>query len=193
MAMDSISILGISGSLRGESLNRKALLAACDLADEGMALTRFEGLGEIPLYNEDLRERGFPAAVIKLREAIASADALLVVTPEYNYSVPGVLKNALDWASRPPHMPLIGKPVAVMGASPGRSGTLRAQLHLRQILTGLNMHVLNRPEVLIREADSKFDDHGRLIDEETRTQIRKLLNALRDWTLVLRSGRASAR
>jgi chromate reductase len=158
-----------------------------------MAITPFERLGEIPLYDEDLRERGFPAAVIELREAIASADALLVVTPEYNYSVPGVLKNALDWASRPPQMPLIGKPVAIMGAGPGRGGTLRAQLHLRQILTGLNMHVLNRPEVLIREAEGKFDDQGRLIDEETRSQIRKLLNGLRDWTLVLKSGRASVR
>lgn len=191
--MDSISILGISGSLRGKSLNRMALLAACELAGAGMAIMRFERLGEIPLYNEDLRERGFPAAVIELREAIASADALLVVTPEYNYSVPGVLKNALDWASRPPQMPLIGKPVAIMGAGPGRGGTLRAQLHLRQILTGLNMHVLNRPEVLIREVEGKFDDQGRLIDEETRSQIRKLLNGLRDWTLVLKSGRASVR
>jgi chromate reductase len=90
-------------------------------------------------------------------------------------------------------MPLIGKPVAIMGAGPGRGGTLRAQLHLRQILTGLNMHVLNRPEVLIREAEGKFDDQGRLIDEETRSQIRKLLNGLRDWTLVLKSGRASVR
>jgi chromate reductase, NAD(P)H dehydrogenase (quinone) len=191
--MESISVLGIAGSLRGKSFNRMALLAACKLAADGIAITRFERLRDIPLYNEDVREHGFPEAVIELRESIAAADALLVVTPEYNHSVPGVLKNALDWASRPPQVPFVGKPVAIMGTSPGRGGTLRAQLHLRQILAGLNMHVLNRPEVLIRESAAKFDADGHLTDDETREHIRQLLERLRDWTLLLRAARTSAR
>ena len=190
---DSISVLGIAGSLRAKSFNRMTLLAACELAGEEMQITYFEQLSGIPLYDEEVRERGFPEPVQELREKIAGADALLIVTPEYNHSIPGVLKNALDWASRPPQMPFIGKPVAIMGATPGRGGTLRAQLHLRQILTGLNMHVLNRPEVLIREAESKFNSEGRLTDQETGEQIRKLLQGLRDWTLLLRRGRSSAR
>jgi chromate reductase, NAD(P)H dehydrogenase (quinone) len=191
--MDSISVLGIVGSLRGKSFNRMILRAACELVPDGMTMTRYERLGDIPLYNEDVRERGFPEAVIELREAIATADALLAVTPEYNYSVPGVLKNALDWASRPPQMPFAGKPVAILGASSGLGGTLRAQLHLRQILAGLGMHVLNRPEVLIRDSAVKFDADGRLTDDETRDRIRRLLERLLDWTLLLKPGHAGAR
>jgi chromate reductase, NAD(P)H dehydrogenase (quinone) len=188
--MDQITVLGIAGSLRTASFNRSALAAAREHAPEGMRIISFEKLGEIPLYNEDVKAVGFPAPVAELRAAIADADALLFVTPEYNFSVPGVLKNALDWVSRPPDMPLIGKPAAIMGASPGLMGTVRAQLHLRQILSGLNMPLLNRPEVLIREAGSKFDASGRLIDEDTRKRIRTLLERLLDWTRLIKGGRS---
>jgi chromate reductase len=186
--MDRVTVLGIAGSLRAKSFNRMALAAACELAPQGMTILRFERVGDIPLYDEDVKERGFPEAAAELRQAIAAADALLVVTPEYNYSVSGVLKNAIDWASRPPEMPLLGKPVAIMGASPGLMGTVRAQLHLRQILGGLNMPILNRPEVLIRQAAAKFDAEGRLIDEDTRKHIRQLLERLMDWTLLVKAG-----
>jgi chromate reductase, NAD(P)H dehydrogenase (quinone) len=187
--MDQITVLGIAGSLRTGSFNRSALAAAQELAPDEMQIIAFDKLGEIPLYNEDVKARGFPAPVAELRAAIAKADALLFVTPEYNFSVPGVLKNALDWVSRPPDMPLIGKPATVMGASPGLMGTVRAQLHLRQILSGLNMPLLNRPEVLIREAGNKFDAAGRLADEDTRKHIRTLLERLLDWTRLIKGGR----
>jgi chromate reductase len=182
----AVTVLGIAGSLRQGSFNKRALAAACELAPEGMAIRPFQRLGDIPLYDEDVKAKGFPPPVAEFRHAIAEADALLFVTPEYNYSVPGVLKNAIDWASRPPDMPLISKPVAMMGAAPGLMGTVRAQLHLRQILSGLNMPVLSRPEVLIREAAAKFDADGRLTDEDTRKHIRNLLEKLRDWTLLLK-------
>ncbi|HXV22809.1 MAG TPA: NADPH-dependent FMN reductase [Alphaproteobacteria bacterium] len=184
--MKPINILGIAGSLRTKSFNRMALAAACGLAPDGMSIRPFEGLGDIPLYNEDVKVLGFPSAATELRRAIAEADALLIVSPEYNFSVPGVLKNAIDWASRPPQMPLAGKPAAIMGASSGVMGTVRAQMHLRQILNGFNMPVMNRPEVLIREAGAKFDAQGRLVDEDTRNHIRTLLERLQDWTLLFK-------
>lgn len=139
-------------------------------------------LQDIPLYNEDVREAGFPVAVQRLRQEVASADALLFCTPEYNYSVSGVLKNFIDWMSRPPERPFIGKPAAIIGASPSAQGTVRAQTHLRQICTLLDMHVLNKPEVLIASAKEKFDAEGRLSDEPMRQKIREILIALRDWT-----------
>ena len=136
----------------------------------------------IPVYNEDVRAAGIPAPVQALREEIAAADAVLIATPEYNYSVPGVLKNAIDWASRPPDQPFERKPVAIMGASPGRLGTARAQYHLRQCFVFLDSLVLNRPEVMVAGARNLFDDDGRLTDEPTREFIAKLLVALSDWT-----------
>ena len=186
--MVRIEVLGICGSLRAGSFNRMALKAARELVPDGMAILPFGRLGDIPLYNEDVKERGYPDAADAFRRAISDADALLFITPEYNYSVSGVLKNAIDWASRPPHPPIVGKPAAIMGASSGLMGTVRAQLHLRHILAGLNMPVLTRPEVLIREAAGKFDADGRLIDETTRKHIRTLLERLKDWTLLIRSG-----
>lgn len=135
-----IRVFGISGSLRKGSYNTALLRAAKELAPEGMQIEIYEGLGAIPPYNEDVREQGWPEPVRELRERIAAADALLVVTPEYNYSIPGVLKNAIDWASRPPNPPMAGKPAAIMGASGGNFGTARAQLHLRQIFTFLDVH-----------------------------------------------------
>jgi chromate reductase, NAD(P)H dehydrogenase (quinone) len=176
-----VKTLGISGSLRKGSFNSAALRAAAELAPEGMTL-EIADIAEIPLYNDDVRAQGYPAPVQRLRERIAAADALLFATPEYNYSMSGVLKNIIDWASRPPDPPVIGKPVAIMGASPGLWGTSRAQYHLRQCFVFLNMFPVNKPEVLIAQAGNKFDAGGKLTDQTTRDLIGQLLVALRDWT-----------
>ncbi len=176
-----MNVIGISGSLRKGSFNSAALRAAQGLAPEGMTIERAE-IGDLPLYNDDVRAAGFPPPAERLRAQIAAADAVLLVTPEYNYSISGVLKNAIDWASRPPNQPFEAKPVAIMGASPGLFGSARAQYHLRQMLIFLNAMPLNRPEVMIGQAQNKFDADGNLTDEPTREFIRKLLVALRDWT-----------
>jgi chromate reductase len=147
-------------------------------------------IGDLPLYNDDVRAAGFPPPAERLRAQIAAADAVLLVTPEYNYSISGVLKNAIDWASRPPSQPFEAKPVAIMGASPGLFGSARAQYHLRQMLIFLNAMPLNRPEVMIGQAQNKFDADGNLTDEPTREFVRKLLVALRDWTERLQKSAA---
>src|SRR6266567_2869506 len=139
-------------------------------------------ISQIPLYDEDVRAQGFPPPVETLRQQIKAADALLFACPEYNYSMSGVLKNAIDWASRPPDQPFNDKPVAVMGASPSALGTGRAQYHLRQSCVFLNMHLLNKPEVMIAAAHTKFDAQGDLTDEPTRGFIRELLVNLAAWT-----------
>ena len=139
-------------------------------------------LSSIPPYNDDVRAAGYPKDVAAFREAIRAADALLISTPEYNYSVSGVLKNAIDWASRPPDQPLDDKPLAIMGASGGLSGTMRAQYHLRQMAVFVNLLPLNKPEVMVRSAGDKFDASGALTDADTRTHVRKLLEALAAWT-----------
>lgn len=133
---------------------------------------------DLPLYNEDLHEQGDPAEVINLKAQIAKADAVLIVTPEYNYSVPGVLKNAIDWVSRPPEQPFSGKPVAIMGASPGKFGTARAQYHLRQTFVCLNAAVLNKPEVMVGGVKGLFDENGQMTDQATREHVAKQLMAL---------------
>ena len=176
-----VKVLGICGSLRKGSYNRAAMRAATELLPDGLSLA-IADIAEIPLYNEDVRQAGFPPPVQRLREAIATADALLFATPEYNYSMSGVLKNAIDWASRPPDQPFNGKPVAIMGASAGLWGTSRAQYHLRQSCVFLNMLPINKPEVMIAQAQNKFDAEGRLTDQTTRDLIAQLLVALRDWT-----------
>ena len=176
-----LTILGISGSLRRASYNRGTLRAAQQLAPQGTQIEIFE-LDEIPLYNQDL-EPHTPADVSLLKSRVRAADAILFVTPEYNYSVPGVLKNAIDWASRPyGDSAWEGKPVAVMGAPAGTTGTARAQYHLRQTFVFLNMHPLNKPEVRIGNARQRFDDQGNLTDENTKEHIRKLLEGLAAWT-----------
>lgn len=183
--MSSIRVAGIAGSLRSGSYNRALLRAAVSLAPPEMVIVTVD-IARIPLYDGDLEARGIPEAVRELKEAIRGADALLIATPEYNYSVPGVLKNAIDWVSRQPDPPLNGKPTAIMGASPGRAGTLRAQLHLRQTAVFTNMLVLNKPEVLVSEAHEKFSAEGELTDERTRKAVSELLVALKDWTIRLR-------
>lgn len=181
-------LLGISGSLRKNSLNTAALRACQDLLPAGVTLSLFD-IAAIPLYNEDVREQGFPPAVQQFREQIAAADALIFATPEYNYSIPGVLKNAIDWASRPPEQPFENKPIALIGATPGGLGTSRSQYHLRQVFIYLNGLLLNRPEVMISSAPAKFDAQGQLIDPATAEQLRKMLLALVAWSQRL-SGHA---
>ena len=171
-----IEVLGISGSLRAKSYNTMLLGAAMELAPPGM-LIRPASI-DLPLYNEDVREQGYPAPVSLLRAQVADADGVLIATPEYNCSIPGVLKNAIDWLSRPPGQPFDGKPVAIMGASTGRFGTVRAQNHLRQSFLFLNANVLNKPGVMVSGAAALFDDSGRLADAATRKQVAKMLEAL---------------
>jgi chromate reductase, NAD(P)H dehydrogenase (quinone) len=175
--MNKIAILGIVGSLRKDSYNHAALKAAQKLVPEGVVLNLIEIQG-IPVYDQD-NEKALPASVLEFKRQILAADAVLFATPEYNYSLPGGLKNAIDWASRPyGESAWIGKPAAIMGASVGGFGTARAQYHLRQILVALNMPVVNQPEVMIGNAAQKFDQNGQLIDELTREFIQKLLAAL---------------
>jgi chromate reductase len=175
-----IHILGFAGSLRKNSYNRAGLKIAQQLVPEGAEL-EIVTLDEIPPFNQDY-ENDEPAAVRSFKEKIHHADSLLVVTPEYNYSIPGVLKNAIDWASRPTGTSVLeGKPAAIMGIG-GRFGTVRAQQHLRQVFHYLNMPVLLKPEVHVMAAWEKFDDDGNLTDDKTREQIQALVEALVQWT-----------
>jgi chromate reductase, NAD(P)H dehydrogenase (quinone) len=183
--MADIRILGISGSLRKGSYNSAALRIAQGLVPAGASLEIFD-ISPIPLYNEDVRAEGFPEPVQRLRDKIAAADALLLVTPEYNFSTSGVLKNAIDWASRPPEQPFNEKPTALMGASAGNLGTARAQYHLRQTGVFLNMRFINKPEVFIGAAHTKFDAAGNLTDDVAKGLIKDLLVALVDWTKRLK-------
>jgi chromate reductase, NAD(P)H dehydrogenase (quinone) len=183
----TLKVLGISGSLRKSSYNTAALRVAQTLAPDGVRIEILD-LAPLPLYNEDVKAQGFPPVVQELRDKIKAADALLFATPEYNYSMSGVLKNAIDWASRPPDQPFNEKPVAIMGASPSALGTGRAQYHLRQSCVFLNMHVLNKPEVMIAAAQTRFNDKGELTDEATRGLIRDLVVNLAAWTRRLEQG-----
>jgi len=167
------------------SFNKALIRAAKELAPDNVHF-EVSDLEGIPPYNQDL-EGQMPEKVIEFKDKIRAADALLIATPEYNYSMPGVLKNAIDWASRPPKDNVfIGKPVAIMGASDGMIGTARAQYHLRQCFVSLNMYAVNKPEVLVSYADEKIDENGKLIDKKTRVKIAKLVKTLVAWTEKLR-------
>ena len=181
-----VRILGISGSLRQGSFNTALLRTAIDLAPAGIAVEVAE-IRDIPLYDEDLRAKGNPEPVQRFRDAIARADGILVVTPEYNFSLPGVLKNAIDWASRPPNQPFAGKPLGIMGASSGPSGTMRAQYHLRQVAVFVDMHVMNKPEVFVRSAGEKTAE-GRITDEPTRKVVGDFMVAFEKWVRRFRTG-----
>lgn len=184
-----IRILGIAGSLRQKSYNRAALRAAAELAPEGATVEIFE-LDGIPGFSED-DEQNPPEKVVELKGKIREADAVLFVTPEYNYSIPGVLKNAIDWASRPyGDSAWNGKPAAIMGASVGALGTARAQYHLRQVMVFLNMFPINQPEVMIGNASERFDADGNLTDEQTKEFIRQLLQNLIEWARRLGGDKA---
>jgi len=172
-----MNILGIAGSLREGSYNRAALRAAQSLAPEGVTIDTFDIKG-LPGFSQD-DETNPPAQVVELKQRIRDADAILFVTPEYNYSIPGVLKNAIDWASRPyGDSAWSRKPVAIMGASVGTQGTSRAQYHLRQTFVFLNMYAVNQPEVMISQAHKHFDAEGNLTDDAIKKLIRQLLEEL---------------
>ncbi len=175
--MSNIKVLGIAGSLRKGSYNRAALKAAQGLMPAGATLEIAE-IDGLPGFTQD-EEKSPPAKVAELKAKIRAADAILFVTPEYNYSIPGVLKNAIDWASRPyGDSAWKGKPVAVMGASVGALGTARAQYHLRQCFVFLDMPTVNQPEVMIASAADKFDSEGNLKDDKAKELISKLLASL---------------
>lgn len=176
-----IKVLGIAGSLREASYNRALLRAAKELAPETMEIEILD-IKDIPLFNQDL-ESAVPEAVTLFKEKIVAADAVLFVTPEYNYSIPGVLKNAIDWASRPyGNNSWDGKPTAIMSSSIGMLGGARAQYHLRQVLVFTNMLPINHPEVMVPFVADKFDANLTLIDEKTKEAVSKQLQALDTWT-----------
>jgi chromate reductase len=180
----TVQILGFVGSLRKGSYNKALMRAALELLPEDAALEVFN-LEGIPPFNQDLENQP-PQLVKEFKAKIRKADALLIATPEYNYSIPGVLKNAIDWASRPPgESAFEGKPVAIMSASTGRLGGARAQYHLRQSFITLNMYPINRPEVMLSSAQQYIDANGHLTNEDTRQLIRQLLEELVRWTKKL--------
>jgi chromate reductase len=180
-----VNILGFAGSLRKNSYNKALLRATTELIPEDATLEIFD-LEGIPLFNQDL-ETQMPEKVKEFKTRIKAADAILIATPEYNYSIPGVLKNAIDWASRPyPDNSFEGKPTAVMSASTGMLGGARAQYHLRQTFVSLKMYPINKPEVILTFASQKIDKNGKVTDETTRKFIRELLENLIAWTRRLR-------
>jgi chromate reductase len=182
-----IRVIGFAGSLRKASFNRALLRAARDLAPEGMTMEIFDLLS-VPLYNGDVEAAGEPLGVAAFKQAIRDADAVLMATPEYNHGVPGVMKNAVDWASRPPRAaPLNGKPVGLIGASPGMTGSARGQSQLRQAFEFTNSYCMPQPEVLVFRAHEKFDADGRLTDEATEKYLRAYLEALLAWALRFRA------
>jgi len=182
MTEPALRIAGIAGSLRQKSYNRGLLRAAVAVAPADVRI-EIADIGALPLFNEDVRAAGEPAAVVQLKDAVRRADGVLIATPEYNYSVPGPLKNALDWLSRPPaESPLRHKPIAVMGVTTGGFGTARAQLALRQALLFTRSLVLTEPEVFASRAHELFDAESNLTDEKVREAVRALVAALAAWT-----------
>lgn len=179
--MADIRVVGIAGSLRAGSLNRALLRAAAELAPNGMVLDIFD-LSGVPLYNGDVEAQGDPPGVRAMKEAIASADGILLATPEYNHGVPGVMKNAVDWASRPAGTaPLGGKPVGIIGASPGITGSARGQSQLRQAFEFTNSFCMPQPELLVFKAHEKFGEDGRLTDGTTAKYLERYLVAFAAW------------
>jgi chromate reductase len=190
--VSEMTVLGFAGSLRRASYNRGLIRASVELAPRGIAVEVFD-LADLPLYNQDVEDAGEPAAVVAFKQAIARVDALLVATPEYNHGVPGVLKNAIDWASRPRvTSPLRDKAVAVMGASPGRGSTARAQAQLRDAFVFTGACVMPLPELLVGGAGEHFDRGGNLTDPALRASVAALVEALRAWTLRIDVRREAA-
>jgi chromate reductase, NAD(P)H dehydrogenase (quinone) len=184
-APSRIKLLGISGSLRAQSYNSGALSVVGSVLPEDMEFD-VASLSDLPFYNADVEQRGFPAAVESFRRSVAAADALIFAVPEYNFSVPGALKNALEWLSRPPNPPTNGKPCAMFGASVSPLGTARGQFHFRHICVSLNMIAVNAPHVDITNAKTKFDAQGSLTDQASIDLIRQLVGELRNLTIRLR-------
>jgi chromate reductase, NAD(P)H dehydrogenase (quinone) len=185
-----IQLTGISGSLRKGSYNTALLNTAASLLPEDVSMEIFH-LGDIPLYNADLdmpTAKQRPARVQQFRDLLARTDGLLICSPEYNYAIPGLLKNAIDWASRGEDSPLLGKPVAIMGATIGMWGTVRMQMVFHNIFLYLDMKPIYKPEVLISKADHKFDDKGNLTDNTSRELVRKKLEALKNLIIHEKEG-----
>ena len=188
---NKLNILGFAGSLRIDSYNRALLRAAGQLLPKDTTLEVYD-LSDIPPFNQD-HEADMPTKVKEFKSKIREADAILISTPEYNYSVPGVLKNAIDYASRPyGDNPFDDKPVAIMSASVGMLGGARAQYHLRQMFVFLNMHPVNVPEVIVTFANDKFDSEGNLLDDNTKKFLKQLLQNLSNWTRRLRENKTSS-
>jgi chromate reductase len=166
------------GSLRRGSFNAAIARALPTLAPDDVSITPLGSVGDFPLYNQDVQQQGFPPAAIAMGEAIAAADGLVIVTPEYNYSIPGVLKNAIDWLSRLPQQPFLNKPVLIQSASQGAYGGVRAQLHLRHTLVLVEARAFNRPEVIIPTVQTKVDPAtGEVTDPATRGFLADQLKA----------------
>ena len=178
--MTKYDILGICGSLRTKSCNRYALEAAAELMPVGLAL-RIVSIADLPMYDQDIQDQGMPPAVTRLRDDVVQADALLIACPEYNFSVSGALKNAIDWLSRTPQQPFKDKPVAIVSASGGPLGGARSQYDLRRILGCLEALVLLRPEIFVGMCHTKFDAAGKLVDAPTRKIIGEQMIAFERW------------
>ncbi|MCE9684634.1 NAD(P)H-dependent oxidoreductase [Shewanella sp. AS16] len=188
--MAELNVIAISGSLRQGSYNSATLRAAQTLAPAGMKI-EIADISDIPIYNQDIKDKGIPKSVEALVAQVLAADAILFATPEYNYSVSGVLKNCIDWLSRCNPMPLADKPAAIVSASIGRFGGARAQYDLRRILIYLDVHFVNKPEVMIASAGTHFDADGHLIDVDTREHLARLLQSLAAWTERLQATKPS--
>ena len=180
MADTNLQVLGICGSLRKASFNMAALRACGELLPRGMSL-RITSIAELPMFNQDVFDAGLPDPVKRFRSEVAQADGLLIASPEYNFSVSGVLKNAIDWGSRPPNQVFQEKPVAIFSATGGPLGGARVQYDLRRMLGQLVAHVQPKPEVFIGAAQSKFDAQGKLTDETTRKFLTELLAGFKVW------------
>jgi chromate reductase len=184
---DQVRVLGFAGSLRKSSFNRALLRAAQAAAPAGLTIETFD-LAVVPLYDGDVEAAGDPDGVAAFKAAIRAADGVLMVTPEYNHGVPGVMKNAVDWASRPPRdAALAGKPVGIIGASPGMTGSARGQSQLRQAFEFTNSFCMPQPELLVSRAHEKFDAAGELTDEATATLLRRYLEAFKAWVSRFKS------
>jgi chromate reductase, NAD(P)H dehydrogenase (quinone) len=188
MSETKLHVLALAGSLRCDSINRKLLYAAAKCAPDNVLITVYDELGALPMFNEDLEADGGPAAVQHLRDAVRRADALILATPEYNHSMPGVLKNAIDWLSRSgPDEVLVGKPVLAMGASTGPWGTRLAQAALRQVLFSTQALVMPKPALHLRSAQSLFDANGDLCDEATRKALQQLMLDFVLWIVQMKA------
>jgi chromate reductase len=181
----ALEFVGLLGSLRKGSYNAMLMRAASELLPPDVTLA-VAPIGDLPPYDADVDAGGAPAPVQRLKAQLRAADAIVIASPEYNYSLPGFLKNAIDWASRKPDPALDGKPGLIMGASPGAFGTVRMQHHLRQICVAVNVKLLIRPEIAVAKAQERFDADGRLVDASMRELVRSGLAALSTWTLQLR-------
>ncbi len=184
---NEMRLLGIAGSLRRGSYNRALLRAAIEAAPEGVLVETAE-IGDIPLYNADIDTADPPEPVRRLRQSIAAADGLLIASPEYNYSIPGGLKNAIDWASRPANSSVLkGKPIGIMGTATGRFGSVRAQLALRQVFVFTESYVMLKPELILPNAGNIFDETGDMVDDDVRALLAQFMAALADWTRRMRT------